>query len=118
MNGLIFAVAMLLSTAAVAQDRDFTLVNNTGYAIKGVFVNLPGDNVFNENELSSPLADGARFRVKFTPADGNRACVWNIKVDWADGSAASFFNRLNLCNIENVYLRYNRATDVTSFTTD
>jgi hypothetical protein len=118
MAGLIGATAMLVSAVTVAQDRNFTLFNNTGYAIKGIYVNLPGDNVYNENELSSPLANGGKFLVKFTPADGNRACVWNIKVDWADGSAPSFFKNLNLCNIENVHLKYDKATDVTSYTTD
>lgn len=78
----------------------------------------PTDNVYNENELDAPLANGAKFLVKFTRADGGRACIWNIKVDWADGSNASFFRGLNLCEINNVYMKYNKDTDVTSYTTD
>jgi hypothetical protein len=112
------AAVALLSTMAVGQDRNFTLVNNTGYAIKGIYVNLPGDTVFDENEISSPLANGDKFLVKFTRADGGKKCVWNIKVDWADGSAPSFFNRLNLCEINSVSLKYDKASDVTSYTTD
>lgn len=112
------AALLCVSFSTLAQDRDFSLVNNTGYAIKGIYVNLPGDNVFDENELNSPLANGSKFLVKFTRADGGTKCVWNIKVDWADGSAPSFFNRLNLCNINNVYLKYDKSSDVTSYTTD
>ncbi len=118
MAGLIAAVALLVSAAAIAQDRNFTLHNNTGYAIKGLYVNLPDDNVYNENELSSPLANGAKFLVKFTRADGGKACVWNIKVDWADGSAPSFFKGLDLCKLDNVYMKYDKATDTTSYTSD
>ena len=112
------AAIAFMSTATMAQDRDFTLVNNTGYAIKGLYVNLPNDNVFNENELSSALENGAKFQVKFTRADGGTKCVWNIKVDWADGSAPSFFNGLNLCQLNTVYLKYDKQKDVTSYTTD
>jgi len=112
------AAIAFLSTATMAQDRDFTLVNNTGYAIKGLYVNLPNDNVFNENELSSALENGAKFQVKFSRADGGTKCVWNIKVDWADGSAPSFFNGLNLCQLNTVYLKYDKQKDITSYTTD
>ncbi|MBL6618189.1 MAG: hypothetical protein ISP45_29555 [Reyranella sp.] len=112
------AAIALMSAAPMAQDRDFTMVNNTGYAIKGIYVNLPGDNVFNENELSSPLENGGKFLVKFTRADGGTKCVWNIKVDWTDGSAPSFFNGLNLCQLNTVYLKYDKQKDVTSYTTD
>ena len=67
---------------ASADDRNFTVVNNTGYPIKGLFVNPPGDNVFNDNELSAVLAEGASFAVKFSGAD--KGCTWNIKVTWTD----------------------------------
>ena len=119
MAGLIaFAVAGLMAAGASAQDRNFTLHNNTGYAMKGIYVNLPNDTVYNENEIDTPLANGAKFLVKFTRADGGKACMWNIKVDWADGSPASFFRGLNLCEINNVYMKYDKASDVTSYTTD
>ncbi len=56
--------------------------------------------------------------MKFTRADGGAACVWNIKVDWADGSAPSFFKGLDLCKLDNVYMKYDKATDTTSYTSD
>lgn len=119
MAGLIAMVAAaVMSVGVSAQDRNFTLHNQTGYAMKGIYVNLPSDNVYNENELDAPLANGAKFLVKFTRADGGRACIWNIKVEWADGDAPSFFRSLNLCNINNVYMKYDKAKDVASYTTD
>ena len=106
---------VLLSTQSMADDRNFVLVNETGYTLIFVGVNPPGDNNFNENELSGPLRHGGRLPVTFTGAD--RGCVWNIKVTWDDNSS-SFFRGLNLCTINTVYLRYNRSTDTASYVTD
>jgi hypothetical protein len=113
----IFAVLalMVVSTTSIADDRDFVIVNATGYPMKFVGVNAPGDEVWNENELSGILADGARIPIKFTGAD--KGCVWNLKVTWTDDSS-SFFRGLNLCTINTVTLRYNRATDTASYVTD
>jgi len=47
-------------------DRDFTIVNGTGYRSRFVGVNAPGDEVWNENELSSTIADAASKKVKFS----------------------------------------------------
>ncbi len=93
---------------ASADDRNFTVVNNTGYPIKGLFVNPPGDNVFNDNELSAVLAEGASFPVKFSGAD--KGCTWNIKVTWTDNSS-SIFRNLDLCSINNVFLTASYTTN-------
>jgi len=100
---------------AAADDRNFTIINNTGYPIKGIFVNPPGDNVFNENELSAVLAENASFPVKFSGAD--KGCTWNIKVTWTDNSS-SIFRNLDLCTINSVSLKYNKDTDTASYTTN
>ncbi len=100
---------------ASADDRNFTVVNNTGYPIKGLFVNAPGDNVFNDNELSAVLAEGASFPVKFSGAD--KGCTWNIKVTWTD-NLSSIFRNLDLCSINNVFLKYDKASDTASFTSN
>jgi len=44
----IAAAATLLSAVSFADDRNFTLVNGTGYDIKFLGVNAPNDNNFNE----------------------------------------------------------------------
>jgi hypothetical protein len=115
---LLFAFAMLaFSTASIAADeRDFVVANTTGYPIKFIGVNTAGDEVWNENELSSTLADGARFKVKFSGAD--KGCKWNIKVTWADDNTSSYFRGLDLCTINVVTLKYNRSSDTASYTTE
>lgn len=107
------AIMMVFSSMAVADDRDFTIVNDTGYPIKFVGVNPPGDNVYNENELDKVLNDGASFKVKFSGSD--KGCTWNIKVTWADDNSSSFFKGLDLCTIETVTLKYDRKSDTASY---
>jgi hypothetical protein len=114
--GFVLFVAVIVGTAAMADDRDFTIVNSTGYPIKFLGVNPPGDNVWNENELSGILGNGNQFKVKFSQAD--KGCTWNIKVTWADDNTSSIFRGLNLCTINTVTLKYNKSTDEASYTTD
>ena len=115
--GLVLFVAVVIgSTVNAADQRDFTIVNATGYPIKFLGVNEPNDPVYNENELSSILGNGASFKVKFSNAD--KGCTWNIKVTWADDNTSSIFKGLNLCTINTVTLKYNKASDEASYTTD
>jgi len=112
---LVAALVLFSASVFAADDRDFTVINATGYDIKGLFINPPGDNVFNENELKGVLGDGNKFDVKFTGAD--KGCTWNMKVTWTDDSS-SIFRGLDLCKISNVTLKYNKATDTASYTWD
>lgn len=117
LTGMIAAMAFLFAAnAASADDRDFTTVNATGYPIKFLGVNPPGDENWNENELKSNLANGASIKIKFTGAD--KGCMWNVKVTWADDNTSSYFRNLNLCTIETVTLKYDKATDTASYTTN
>ena len=113
--GLLVVVVLLFSSVSFADDRDFTIINATGYPIKFIGVNPPGDEVWNENELGKVLTDGDSIAVKFSGAD--KGCTWNIKVIWADDNTSSIFRSLNLCEINSVTLKYNRATDTASYTT-
>ena len=115
--GLVLFVAVVVGSVVNAADqRDFGVINATGYPIKFLGVNPPNDNVWNENELSSTLANGAKFNVKFSGAD--KGCTWNIKVTWADDNTSSIFKGLDLCKINNVTLKYNKQTDEASYTVD
>ena len=106
---------LTLGVPARADPRDFGVVNQTGYAIRFIGVNEPGDEIYNENELRSVLAHGSKAMIHFSHAD--KGCVWNMKATATDGTNV-FFRNLNLCTINNVTLRYNRATDVVSYITD
>jgi hypothetical protein len=109
------AVAALSVTSTFAADeRNVTVVNGTGYGIKFLGFNNPGDNDWSDNELGSVLANGSDVYVKFNTAD--KGCKWNIRIDWADaGYPGVLWKDVDLCSIETLTLKYDRASDTTSF---
>ena len=110
---LTVAIAATVSLPAFAADeRNFTIVNGTGYEISFIGVNPPGDNDFGENELGSGLADGGSVFVKFNGAD--KGCFWNIKVKWTGYAEQVFFEGLDLCTITKATLQYDRESKKTT----
>lgn len=113
--GLVVAIAALAATPSYsADDRNVTVVNGTGYGIKFLGFNNPGDNDWSDNELSSVMGNGKSIYVKFNNAD--KGCKWNIKIVWADEDTAVLWQNIDLCQIDEITLRYDRASDQTSFT--
>jgi hypothetical protein len=110
----IFIVAALTTSSTFAADqRDVTVVNGTGYGIKFLGFNNPGDDDWSDNELGGNLADGDSIYVKFNTAD--KGCKWNFKIEWADpGYPGVLWRDIDLCSIDVITLRYDRATDKTS----
>jgi hypothetical protein len=107
------AIAATMSLpASAADERNFTIVNGTGYEISFIGVNPPGDNDFGENELGSGLADGGSVYVKFNGAD--KGCFWNIKVKWSGYQEQVFFEGLDLCSITSATLKYDRESKKTT----
>ena len=112
---LVFAFGLAASSTAIAADeRNVTVVNGTGYGIKFLGFNNPGDNDWSDNELSGVLDDGGSVYVKFNNAD--KGCVWNFRISWADaGYPDVLWRNINLCTLEKLTLKYDRASDTTSF---
>jgi hypothetical protein len=100
--------------ASAADERDVMVINATGYPIKFLGFNPPGDDEWNDNELGDILKDGDKVFVKFNGAD--RGCNWNIRVDWEGYDSGVLWRNVNLCTIAEVTLHYNHDTKVTSFT--
>lgn len=109
---LVAMTAMLALPAKAADERNFTVVNGTGYEISFIGVNPPGDNDFGDNELGGGLADGGSVYVKFNGAD--KGCFWNIKVKWTGYTEEVYFEGLDLCSITTATLRYDRDTKKTT----
>jgi len=112
--GCVAALALIGQTALAAADlRNVTVVNGTGYGIKFLGFNNPGDNDWSDNELGGNLADGANVYVKFNTAD--KGCKWNFKIEWADaGWPGVLWEGIDLCSIDEITLKYDRATDTTT----
>jgi len=113
---LVVAIAALGAASASAADlRDVTVVNGTGYGIKFLGFNNPGDNDWSDNELppGSVLPNGSSVYVKFNTAD--KGCKWNFRIDWADpGYPGVLWEDVDLCSITTLTLKYDRASDTTS----
>jgi hypothetical protein len=117
-KGFFLAFAILVATlggssAFAADQRNVTVVNGTGYGIKFLGFNNPGDNDWSDNELGGVLADGGSIYVKFDTSD--KGCKWNFKIEWADpGYPGVLWQNIDLCSIDQITLRYDRATDKTT----
>ena len=114
----LLAAACLLSfvPSAGADERNITIYNATGYNIKYIGIGTPGENDFDENELSHVLRDGDNVYIKFGRAD--KGCRWDIKIEWAmEGYPAPMIPNINLCNIDDIRFLYDKSTGVTSYQT-
>ena len=110
-----FVAAVALNASALAQDiRNVTVVNGTGYGIKFLGFNNPGDNDWSDNELGEVLANGRSIYVKFNNAD--KGCVWNFRISWElSGYPDVLWRNVNLCEIDKLTLKWDRNTNETSF---
>ena len=117
MRGLVigFMLALTAASGALAEDlRNVNVVNATGYSVKFLGFNAPGDNDWSDNELGSVLRNNGNVYVKFNSAD--EGCVWNFKIEWADpGYPGVLWRDVDLCKISVLKLHYDRATDKTSY---
>ena len=113
--GFVLALATLSgSSSFAADDRNVTVVNGTGYGIKFLGFNNPGDNEWSDNEIGEVMPNGGSQYVKFNNAD--KGCKWNIRISWADpGYPDVLWRNVDLCSIDKITLKYNRNTDTTSF---
>ncbi len=101
------------SSAYAADQRNVTVVNGTGYGIKFLGFNNPGDNDWSDNELGGVLANGGSIYVKFDTSD--KGCKWNFKIEWADeGYPGVLWQNIDLCSIDQIALKYDRASDKTT----
>ena len=109
--------ALLAQDARAEDARNVNVVNETGYGIKFLGFNNPGDNDWSDNELGGVLRNGGSVYVKFNTADDG--CVWNFKIEWADpGYPGVLWHDVDLCKISTLKLHYNRGTDTTSYTAE
>ena len=114
---LIASLLLAVSGSALAEQdqRNVTLVNGTGYGIKFLGFNNPGDDDWSDNELppNSVLPTGNSVYVKFDTADDG--CKWNFKIEWADpGYPGVVWRDIDLCHVNSVTLKYDRGTDKTT----
>ena len=113
------ALIALLFNSALAGDADFTLTNRTGYDIESVYVVPSKQRDWGIDRLGkSILADGRSRFLAFNKL-GN-TCIYDLSVGWVGYSEDedSVWERINLCEIHTITLRYNAKTKVTTMTAE
>ena len=113
------ALIALLFNSALAGDADFTLTNRTGYDIDSVYVVPSKQRDWGIDRLGkSILADGRSRFLAFNKS-GN-TCIYDLSVGWVGYSEDedSVWERINLCEINTITLRYNAKTKVTTITAE
>ena len=109
------ATLLALSVSAHAEEKnlDFTLNNATGYDIKAVMVDPESSNQWSGNILQDPtLKNGEGSEVTFSGEAST--CNWDLRVDWADDYQPVAWKGLDLCNISEITLKYDRNSGETT----
>jgi hypothetical protein len=95
-------------------ELDFTIVNKTGYDIKGLSIGASGTGDWTKDDevlKGKPFKNGQSYDIKFSPRA--KAEKWDIMVTWADGSGSEEWLNLKLTEIQKVTLIYDKEKDVT-----
>ena len=93
----ILATALLWSAAAQAEDLNFNLINSSSEDLVGFFVSPASSNDWEHNLLSGGYLP-PDHEIGVLIADGMTTCVYDIRGEFADDSAAEDFE-LNLCEL-------------------
>lgn len=101
--------------AAQNEALDFTLVNQTGYGIRKVFIG-PSNNPEWTDDMEvlhgRVFKSGTALDISFSPKA--KSAKWDIMVEWSDGSGKVQWLGLDLTTIEKLTLLYDADNDKTS----
>src|SRR5260221_12739063 len=113
------AAVAAFTVPANAEDakQDFKLVNKTGYELKALYVSPSKADDWQEDILGQDtLADGQSVNVHFNAK--TRTCDWDLKVIYSEDDSSAVWQKINLCTVEKITIRYNRKNDETSASLD
>ena len=110
-------VGLAAPLAAQEAKQDFTLVNQTGYELKELYVSPSKSNDWEEDVLGQDtLENGKQVDVHFHRAA--KTCSWDLKVVYSVDSSSAVWNNIDLCSVNRITIRYNRNADKTTATFD
>jgi len=111
------ALAVFAPLHALAAPQDFTLVNDTGYEIKNVYISPTSSDDWGDDVLGEDtLATGDSQEITF-PEGRSQSCHWDMKVTYQDDTSHEWKN-LNLCEISKLTIHYDEGTHDTSATSE
>jgi hypothetical protein len=106
------------SVANVTQNDllDFTLVNQTGYSIKLLYIG-PSNNPEWTDDMEilkgRVFKTGTQMPIRFSPK--TKTNKWDIMVKWTDGSKSAQWLGLDLSTIKKLTILYNAESDETTY---
>jgi hypothetical protein len=104
--------AVLASTYSFAGEADFTLVNKTGYTIREIYISPTNKHNWGSDRMGDNTLDNNKSRLfKFS----DRAnCEQDLKVVFDKGDAEVVWEDVDLCTINKLSIKYNRASNTVS----
>jgi hypothetical protein len=113
------AFASILPGLAAAQQarQDFVLSNRTGYELSEIYVSPTKSDDWQDDVLGQDtLENGQRVHIRFKRA--TTTCRWDLKVVYKVDDSSAVWRDINLCEVENITIRYNKSTDTTTASFD
>jgi hypothetical protein len=114
-KSLVVAASLAIGHVAFAGDADFRLTNRTGYDIESVYITPSQSKSWGPDRLGRSMLANGRSREMVFNKQGS-VCIYDMKIHW-DGYGEDddrVWEQLDLCSINKITLRYNKATDVTT----
>jgi hypothetical protein len=121
-----YAVALLMVLFAIITQAlpvhadndklDFTLVNKTGYGIKGIYVSPSTSDEWGDNLIDKPIENGDSLAITFSPKA--KAAKWDIRIEWVDPGDPVVWKGYDLTTINKITLHYDREKDTTTAETE
>ena len=106
-------VAIAGTSAALAAEQDFALVNATGYEISELYVAPTKSSDWQEDVLGQDvLGDGEKANISFSKTADT--CNWDLKVVYSDDNTSAEWIGVNLCELSAVTIKYNADSGETS----
>jgi hypothetical protein len=94
-------VIPLFSTAALADQRDFNLNNNSDYVITHAYVTASSDPGWGDDILGKDVLNpGETWQIGFDRGAAD-TCVWDVKVVAQEGAELTV-PQVNLCQVTDV----------------
>jgi hypothetical protein len=115
----LIVAGLSIAGVAVAGDADFKLVNRTGYDIESVYVAPSKSKSWGEDFIKKrSFKSGQSMDIEFSKR--SNTCVYDMLVHWVGYGADEdvTWERLNLCEISKITLRYNKKTNETFVDTE
>jgi hypothetical protein len=101
--------ASMAAGSSFAGDTDFWLVNKTGYPIREIYISAAHKSQWGGDQLGNKevMANNKSLFLKFKD---RAACMQDMKVVFEDNSSVAVWENLDLCEIDKLSLKYDRAT--------